>query len=214
MPYRIFYLIVPIYRHSSTMVTVGRLISDLYLYTTYANYIATTRHAYTTFLPLYANYIVPPARRKAAIARTATYGTEFLQTDIDERTDSTNTINARSGGADSVAGSTASPGFFGFGRQQLSQAQRTMRLNSILARATVALENTEEMLVKKNSKWIMNEHRPSLLDAVVIGYLGLILTTKVPDTWAKDIIMEKVPRLSEWVLSRTKGVFDGIDSSP
>jgi hypothetical protein len=195
-------------------VAAGRLISDLYLYTTYSNYIATTRHAYTTFLPLYANYLVPPAHRKAAISRTEAYGTEFLQTDIDERTDSTNTISTRSGGADSVTGSTTGSGFFGFGKQQLSKAQKRMRLSSILARPIATLENTEEMLVKNNMKWIMSEEHPSLLDAVVIGYVGLIITTEVPDTWAKDILYKKTPRLADWVLEKTKVIFDGSNLSP
>jgi hypothetical protein len=156
---------------------------------------------------LYANYTIPPAHLKAATARTDHLGTAFLETDLQDNTDSPNTLNTGVGGADSIPGSTSSNSLFGLRRQQFSLAQKRMRLNSILARPISALESMEERLVRNGGKWIGSESDPTILDAVVIGYLALILTTKVPDRWAVDIIEDKTPKLAAWVKKEAANLF-------
>lgn len=194
------------------VISAGQTILDLYLYVTYSNYIATTRHAYTTFLPLYANYTIPPAHRKAAIARTEHLGAAFLEMDQQDGSDSSTTINTRVGGADSVPGSKSNDGLFRLRRQQLSLAQKRMRLNSILARPIAVFETMEERLIQHGGKWIAKGNGPSILDAVVIGYLAVILTTKVPDAWAVDIIEDKTPRLVAWAKKEAANLFKVVQT--
>jgi sorting and assembly machinery component 37 len=184
----------------------GDTIVDLYLYVTYANYIATTRHAYTSYLPLISNYTIPPAHRKAAIARTESYGVDFLQSDLEEPP----SVSTQSGGISTVP-ATSNASLFGFRKQQLTLASRRMRLNSILSRAISALEYAQEGLDRNGGKWTTSVDKPSFLDAIVIGYLGLILSVKVPDQWAVEIIREKVPRLATWAEGKAQNIFRDID---
>lgn len=184
----------------------GDTIVDLYLYVTYANYVATTRHAYTTYLPLYANYIIPPAHRKAAIARTESYGVDFLQSDLEEP----QSISTQSGGISTIP-ATSNASLFGFTKQQLTLAGRRMRLNSILSRAISALEYAQDGLDRNGGNWTTNTNKTSFLDAIIIGYLGLILSTKVPDQWAAEIIREKVPRLASWAELKAQSIFQDLD---
>jgi Glutathione S-transferase, C-terminal domain len=160
---------------------------------------------------MYANYTIPPACRKAAISRTAAYGTGFLQTDLEDSSDSSSTVNTRSGGVDPVPGSTSSSLLFGLGRQHFSRAQKIMRLNTILARPMDALKSLDERLSRNGNSWITREDKPSILDAVVIGYLALILSTKVPDQWAAEMIEDKVPRLAKWAKDRADTLLKDIE---
>jgi hypothetical protein len=200
--------LIEFYRLGSELIDGCTRIVDLYLYVTYANWIGTTRHAFTNFLPLYTNYTIPPQQRKAAIARTDSLGTEFLQTDIEQEPETNGSASARPGGANSV--STPGVSLFNFRQQQLSFAQKQMRLEAITTNAIASLKVAEKKLLKTDGKWILKPDTPSILDAIVIGYLALILTTDVSDKWAKELIEEKVPKLAEWAKERIPSLFDEL----
>ncbi|KAF2671774.1 hypothetical protein BT63DRAFT_452278 [Microthyrium microscopicum] len=179
---------------SSHVLTLGTQLLDLYLFITYENYYSTTRPAYTAFLPLYANYTIPPAHQKAAEKRTEHLGLATILGEIDDEP-RMQPISLRTGGVDPSASASASfTEKIGFGNRKeiLSKAQKRMRLESIVARF---LEPLEELLGKK--RYFLSNKSPSSLDALVLAYLSLILEVKVPDRWAAEIVENS--KLTDWI---------------
>ena len=164
------------------------------------NYYSTTRPAYTAFLPLYANYTIPPAHHRSAKARTAHLDMSQLLEYSDDDPPA-QPISMRTGGVDPTAGFTEKLGL-GRRREVLSQAQKRLRLESILAKF---LERLDKLLGTK--RYFMSSNHPSSLDALALGYLSLITEVKVPDPWAANIMQEKYPKVAGWLKREAPHIF-------
>lgn len=159
---------------------------------TYENYYSTTRPAYTAFLPLYANYIIPPAHRKAAESRTEHLNLTTVLGSSNDTDQGMQPVSLTTGGASS-SGITDKLGL-STRKEVLSQAQKRMRLESLVARF---LDPLDELIGQK--RYFISNSSPSSIDALVLAYLSLILEVKVPDRWAADIVEKKYPKLRRWI---------------
>jgi sorting and assembly machinery component 37 len=164
------------------------------------NYYSTTRPAYTAFLPLYANYIIPPSHHKAAESRTAHLDLVGLLAPVEDD-GSSKSITASTGGADPTAAFSEKIGL-GRKRDVLSHAQKRIRLESIMAKF---LDPLNDLLGTK--RYFMSNTLPSSLDALALGYLCLVVEVKVPDSWAADILRDKYPNIAAWLKRETPHIF-------
>jgi sorting and assembly machinery component 37 len=167
---------------------------DLYLFLTPENYI-TTRSAYTAFLPFYANYTIPPAHYKAAEARSSHLSAAAILASFNDESEAPTTALG------------TGMGKLGFGNARVrgiaAKAGRRMGLEGAVSGLFGPLA---ELLGDK--KYFFDDERPSSLDALVLGYVGMMLRAELPDRWAKEILETKYPTLLKWIVREAPGVFD------
>jgi hypothetical protein len=185
-------------RWSSLVQSRATTLLDLYLYLTPENYI-TTRSAYTAFLPLYANYSIPPAHYKAAEARSSHLSVANMLASSNDESEVSNTALG------------TGIGKMGFGNPRVKgiavKAGRRMGLEGAVSGL---FEPLAELL---NSKaYFFDDERPSSLDALVLGYLRLIQEVELPDRWAKEILETKYPKLAKWVERNALAVFGKVNT--
>jgi sorting and assembly machinery component 37 len=166
----------------------GRQLIDLYLYAS-SNFISTTRPAFATIFPLHINYTVPPALRKQAVARTEHLGLDQVLKSSSEDSDDT-TVKVQNSSFPALPDSFT----IGSRRKELSVSQKRIRLERLIARL---MGPFVELLGEK--EYLMSNDQPSTLDAIILGYFGLVQNVKVPDSWAADIVLEKYPSLAGWL---------------
>jgi hypothetical protein len=195
----------PRHRWSSYASSSLSTLVDLYLYVTPENYFSTTRPAYTAFLPWYANYIVPPARRAAAKQRTEHLGVRHAlgasAADDDEAPDSASAKARGDGGQGGGGAAGPEAGFAarlaGLAKpsrgEPFRKAVRNLKLEALVARAVGPLD---ELLGQK--AYFLSEGRACSLDAIALGYFKILLDAEVPDPWAAKLLAEKFPRLVRW----------------
>lgn len=75
---------------------------------------------------------------------------------------------------------------------------------------TAELFEPLEQLLGKNSYFLADGHRPSCLDALVLGYLSLVLFPEVPAAWLRESLRTKVPRLAKYVERMRNECFGGV----
>lgn len=194
---------------SAFIQSTARHLLDLSLYTSFENYSTTTAPAYTAILPWHTNYTIPPAYREAARARTAHLGLGGLDVDNSE-------LEGPETGAPNLSGEyeaakkatglpsesrTSKPGLLSLGRQKgiqglLSSPVYAARFR-LDALASDFLSPLSDLLSKKN--YLLTEKTPSSLDCLAFGYLALMLYPSVPQTWLKEAIQARYPRIVKYI---------------
>jgi sorting and assembly machinery component 37 len=180
------------YRWRSFLEAEGQQLVDLYFWITSENFSTATRPAYSEFLPLYQNWTIPFKQRKTAESRTQhlDLGSALRSADDEEEPSG---VTTRTGGADATSGlpeaMTMKPK-----KDTLSTAQTRVRLETLMKRSFGPLE---ELLGKK--KYMMSETKPSSLDALAIGYFGLVTKAQVKNRWAVNIMADCLPNLTRYI---------------
>jgi sorting and assembly machinery component 37 len=188
----------------------GQALLDLYLYVSSNNYWDTISPAYAKILPWYANYIIPPARRAAATARTKHLGIRSLDLDNVEEYAAGEEIRPGfqpDAAAPSFAANKSSP-------EQLLNRQKSLNwLRKQTHSDTFQLHQLtneffgplEKLLGDK--KYLLTENRPSSLDSLALGYLALMLYMPVTHQWLADALKQRYPKLTKYTQRMYKQTF-------
>lgn len=171
---------------------------DLALYTLYENYASSTRKAYTSILPWYANYIVPPARRHAACKRTEHLGISSLDADglhdsLDGRQDEPLSTAERKFNESEVNNRA----------RLLSSRKRTVtdelqrQTHAGAFRLKAIADSFYEPLANALDRSATDSLSPS--EYLAYGYLSLLLRSDGPQSWAADIMKKDYPSLVKFV---------------
>ncbi|KAH8179225.1 outer mitochondrial membrane transport complex protein [Sarocladium implicatum] len=169
---------------------------DLSLYVSSANWVATTRPAYSTLLPFPLTWTVPTLIRAAALKRTEHMGLGELDADFD----------ANGGSA--------------LGSEKLPETVRR-HLPKVKGKKTVGEEMTPEEKAAIRLFALVDDCLSGLLklmpggdspdsgffegldvsslDCLAFGYLVLMREAPVPRTFLKDWLVQKTPKLSGFV---------------
>jgi hypothetical protein len=190
----------------------GQALLDLYLYVSSNNYWETISPAFTKILPWYANYVIPPARRKAATARTAHLGLRSL--DLDSAQDAAGEENSSAFKSDSSAPSFATQS----SPEQILNRQKSLhwlrnqthsdkfRLHQLTNEFFAPLEKLLD-----NEKFLMTSDNPTSLDYLALGYLSLMLYAPVPQLWLADALKKRYPKLRAYTDRMYKHTFGSSD---
>ncbi|KAF2102384.1 hypothetical protein NA57DRAFT_71385 [Rhizodiscina lignyota] len=187
---------------------------DLSLYTTFENYYSLTRPAFSSILPWHANYVIPPLRRDAARARTQHLGLASL--DIDTVHDDFARLEGAGGASNSnsisgqyeatkkvqerstVSGRQA-PSLLPLGRKKLSSLLSSPQHADRFKLDMLANELFEPLSAQLgNKKFLLDDERPSSIDCLAFGYLALMLCPDYPQSWLKDTIKKRFPKLQRY----------------
>lgn len=190
----------------------GQALIDLYLYVSSNNFWETTSPAFTKILPWYTNYVIPPARRKVATARTAHLGIRSL--DLDSVKDASGDENGTAFNSDRAASSFAtqnSP------EQMLNRQKSLSWLRSQSHSDTFRLhqltneffEPLEKLL--GGEQYLMTSNDPTSLDYLALGYLSLMLYAPVPQQWLADALRTKYPKLKAYTDRMYRQTFKSAD---
>jgi hypothetical protein len=190
----------------------GQALLDLYLYVSSNNYWETTSPAYTKILPWYANYVIPPARRKVAVSRTAHLGLRSL--DLDSAQDAAGEGDSTAFKSDSSAPSFATQN----SPEQMLNRQKSLNwLKSQSHSDTFRLHQlTNEFFdplekLLGNDKFLMTSDNPTSLDYLALGYLSLMLYAPVPQQWLADALKTRYPKLKAYTDRMYKLTFKSVD---
>lgn len=167
----------------------GQELLDVYHYVSSDNYRLNVRPAYTAILPWYANYIIPPSRRSAALQRTDHLGLSSLDVD-----DVHGDVLDHSTSLHGVA--SAQRGLFG-GRTRTdykTECARAFRLKGLL---DALLEPLDAELGEK--RFLLDTSGPSAVDCVAFGYLSLLLYPEMSQDWAAVAIRTRYPRIAQYI---------------
>ena len=196
--------------HSHSFVTflqsTATPLVDLSLYVSAENYNTATSAAYTTILPWYANYTVPPRRRDLARTRTAHMGLSSLDVDMKAEegfAPGRGTASSEYEAAKKAAGipTDRQPKTLSMGRGKglggllggPVYAAR-FRLDTL---SNELLEPLADLL--GDHDYIFRGNRPSSLDCLAFGYLALLLYPALPQAWLKETIQTKYPRIATYI---------------
>lgn len=186
---------------SSFITSHAQILLDISLYVSYENYMV-TRSAFTKILPWYANYILPPARRNAARARTDHLGISSIDVD-DVHEDLSN----------------KPPGMADVGKEKSFEPEIQQRASLLLpSRNTVSglLRRPEHSAVFKlhalaenffeplqdmlgDSEYFLGRSEMSEVDCLAYGYLSLMLYPDVPQSWLRSTLRKKYAQLVAFV---------------
>ncbi|KAF2436741.1 hypothetical protein EJ08DRAFT_644364 [Tothia fuscella] len=179
----------------------GQELLDLYLYASYYNYWDQMSPAFTKILPWYYNYIIPPARRAAAIARTKYLGIRSL--DIDNLDDVPTDKDGRISGKPSATTTSLSPAQST--PQQVLDQQRMQKWLRVQKHSdTFQLYQLSEAFFRPlndllgEKKYLLNEDEPTSLDCLAIGYLAPMLLAPVTQPWLADALKQRFPKLQKY----------------
>lgn len=190
----------------------GQALLDLYLYVSTNNYWETISPAFTKILPWYANYVIPPARRKVATARTAHLGLRSL--DLDSAQDAAGEEKSTAFKSDNAAPSFATQN----SPEQLLNRQKslnwlrsqshsdTFRLHQLTSEF---FEPLEKLL--GDEKYLMTSDDPTSLDYLALGYLSLMLYAPVPQQWLADALKTRYPELKAYTDRMYEHTFKSVD---
>lgn len=186
---------------SSFILSNAQTLLDISLYVSFENY-TTTRSAFTKILPWYSNYMIPPARRKAARTRTDHLGVSSIDVD-DVHEDLSN----------------RPPGFEEVGKEKSFEPEAQKRaslllpqrntLSSLLRRpehsavfklhalADNFFEPLQDMLGE--SDYFLERDNMSAVDCLAYGYLSLMYYPEMPQNWLKRTMRKKYGKLVSYV---------------
>lgn len=202
---------------STHLQTSAELLLDVSLYVSYENYYNVTSPGFTTFLPWYANYIVPPTRRTAARARTAHLGLSALDVDtsdtaVDTGSDNPNSISGayeqakRSAGLPTdKPGPKGGKGLFTLGQKPtvLSSPEHATRFK-LDALANSCLLPLAELLDDKD--YMLGTSQPTSLDCLALGYLALMVYPALKQNWLQDTMKTRFPKLEAYTRRLAKSM--------
>jgi Glutathione S-transferase, C-terminal domain/Outer mitochondrial membrane transport complex protein len=185
---------------------------DLYLYVSSNNYWETTSPAFTKILPWYANYVIPPARRKVATGRTAHLGLRSL--DLDSAQDTAGEESSTAFKSDASAPSFATQN----SPEQMLNRQKSLnwlrsqshsdafRLHQLTSEFFAPLEK-----LLGDKKFLMTSDNPTSLDYLALGYLSLMLYAPVPQQWLADALKNRYSKLKAYTDRMYKHTFKSVD---
>lgn len=155
-----------------------------------------TRKQFSTFLPFPLSWILPHSLRAGAKARTAHLGLSSLDIDSDEQPEEDKNPVPESlrkkEGLKSILGNPE------------SAAQ--IRLHGI---AKSFLQPLQEL--RGQGRFLVGD-KPTTLDCLAIGYLGLALFPDLPSPWLANTIRKEFPQLAAFVHDMQKMFFCGTTS--
>jgi hypothetical protein len=194
---------------------------DLSLYTSSENYNSLTSSAYTAILPWYTNYTIPPKRRNLARARTAHLGLSGL--DINEAAQNTRGPGSGTAASEYEAAKRAA-GIPGNEKPKVLNMGRSKGLGGLLSTPVYAarfkldalsselLEPLSDLLGKDD--YLLAGNKPSSLDCLAFGYLALMLYAPMPQSWLKEAIQTKYPRLQRYIRRLREELIGKEDTNP
>jgi sorting and assembly machinery component 37 len=165
--------------------------------------------AFTKILPWYSNYIIPPARRTAAIARTKHLGIRSL--DLDSIDEYAAGDDVRIAGQPATASNFTGPA----NPEQLIKKQRSAKwlrtqqhsdTFQLFQLMTAFFGPLEEVLGEK--KYILSEDEPTSIDCIAVGYLSLMLYASVPQPWLSNALKIRYPKLHAYTKHMYQDTFE------
>lgn len=181
----------------------GQPLLDVSLYVSFENYRNKTRSAFTRILPWHINYILPPARRAAAQARTVHLGVSSLDMDNvhDDVIDKPSNIAQQNKGQNSFEHETEKRARTLLGRRETVRSMLAkpeyagaFRLKAL---ADAFFEPLAEVL--KGKEYLLDTESPTALDYLAFGYLSLMLYPVMPQAWLAQTLRKQYPQLAEYV---------------
>jgi hypothetical protein len=200
---------------SSRVQHQGQQLLDLYLYVSYHNYWDQVSPAFTKILPWYANYIIPPARRSVAVARTKHLGIRSL--DMDDLNDVPTGQNGQAGVSPATTGTLNSaqnsPEAL-LARQRTATWLRTQKHSDTfqLHQLSEAFFGPLEELLGRKS-YLLSDDGPSSLDCIALGYLSLMLFPPLTHRWLADAFKQRHPQLKKYTERFYHETFDDESDS-
>lgn len=203
---QLFLSLTEVFSFISFLESTANPLIDLSLYVSSENYNALTSSAYTAILPWYTNYTIPPKRRDLARARTAHLGLSSL--DVSEaghgaRGPGSDTASSEYEAAKRAAGIPGSenPKVLSMGRGKglgglLSSPMYAARFK-LDTLSNELLQPLSDLLGKDD--YLLAGDKPSSLDCLAFGYLALMLYPPVPQSWLKEAIQTKHPRIFRYI---------------
>ncbi|KIW07120.1 uncharacterized protein PV09_01993 [Verruconis gallopava] len=183
----------------------GQPLLDLYLYVSSNNYWNSISPVFTSILPWYSNYIVPPARRAAAIARTKHLGIRSLDLDsVDENAARDDSRHAGQRTAANLPSGITNPEQLVMKQQSASwlRTQQHADTFQLFQLTTSFFGPLQDLLGDKN--YLLSNDVPTSLDCFAVGYLALMRKAPVPQPWLADALRTRFPKLDEYI-QRTYG---------
>lgn len=188
----------------------GQELLDLYFYASYYNYWDQVSPAFTKILPWFANYIVPPARRAAAVSRTKHLGIRSL--DIDNLDDIPTDEEGRISGKASFTSSGLTPAQ-STPQQVLDQQrmQKWLRVQKhsdtfqLFQLSEAFFRPLERLLGEKD--YLLSNDKPASLDCLALGYLSLMLFAPVTYPWLSDAMKQRYPKLQAYTARMYRQIF-------
>jgi hypothetical protein len=161
-------------------------------------------------LPWYANYIVPPARRAAAISRTKHLGIRSL--DIDNLDDIPTDDEGRISGKPSMMSTGLNPAQST--PQQILDQQRMQKWLRVqkhsdtfqLYQLSEAFFGPLERLLGQKD-YLLSADQPTSLDCLALGYLSLMLFAPVTYPWLSDALKQRYPKLQRYTARMYRQTF-------
>jgi hypothetical protein len=208
-------------RFISFLQSTANPLVDLSLYVSAENYNSLTSSAYTAILPWYTNYTIPPKRRDLARARTAHLGLSSL--DINEVSQDTRGPGSGTASSEYEAAKRAA-GIPGNEKPKVMSMGRGKGLGGLLgtpiyaarfkldALSSELLEPLSDLLGKED--YLLGGDKPSSLDCLAFGYMALMLYPPVPQSWLKEAIQTKHPRILRYIRCLREDLLGKEDVNP
>lgn len=184
-----------LFRFSSFIQTHAQPLLDLYLYVSSQNYYARTSPSYAAILPWPNQWILPPKLHAAAKSRTEHLGLSSLDLlAVEEEREREHSA--------AVAAGQIPKSFIRRPRDTVSSLLgRTSRQTSFKLDALTAelFEVLETLLAEKTHLLGGGDgDRLTSLDCWATGYLSLALFPDLPQSWLRESMQSKAPRLTEY----------------
>ncbi|EPE09568.1 mitochondrial import receptor subunit [Ophiostoma piceae UAMH 11346] len=202
----------------------------LSLYVSSANWVATTRPAYSHILPFPLTWIEPPAIRESHAAATAHLGFSSLDTDrSDEDDHESSLVAALNSFPDRIrktvgANSDKEPERLQAPKQLIPGANKTLaaalkksaRVSQALtpeAKAKIRLDEAARSfysvlaLQKGDQKLFLTESAPTSLDCLAYAYLSLMVVPDVPRPFLSDSLSKHYPDLANFATDMQQTCF-------
>ncbi|KXL49225.1 hypothetical protein M433DRAFT_158864 [Acidomyces richmondensis BFW] len=168
----------------------GSVLLDLSLFVSGENYREATRGEFTRILPWYANYILPPSRRRQACERTASLGIETSSPDVNDKS------------------SPSSDAVFESDPQARASLllPRKPTLRSLLSSSSFRLHAlATSFFTPLQNFFVAHQHLSRdteirEIDCLVYGYLALMFYPTLPDAWLRETLRrDEFGKLRAWV---------------
>jgi hypothetical protein len=181
--------------------------------------------AFTKVMPWYANYVIPPARRAAAISRTKHLGIRSLDIDNldDIPTDEEGKISAKPSMIKTGLNPTQSTPQQILDQQRMQkwlQVQKHSDTFQLYQLSEAFFGPLEQLLGEKD--YLLDDSKPTTLDFLALGYLSLMLFAPVTYPWLADAMKQRYPKLQKYTTRMYRQIFkdprkswkDNVSSAP
>lgn len=181
--------------------STGQLMIDVYHYVSYENYSDRTRRAFTSFMPWYANYFVPPERRAAARRRTSHLNISSIDADDDVHDSVLDKPPEEMSLAEKKYNNdTEKRASLLLGRPRTLKSLLRQPAHSGAFKLKALSDSFYEPLndTLGDKEFFSRRKDPDAADCLVFGHLSLLLYPDMVQTWAADVMRKDYPRLAEY----------------